>query len=241
MNHSIDRTALPSEAVSNFLRNFVRPLAPRITRQYNGGVKVRDYSLIDPVLGAESLVNHDYKENLTEAVRESVSSGDDVVVVGGGFGVSVVHAYRESKGKNHYPGEITVFEPSQRRFEKCRETLSLNTRKIDDEYVNLYKAAVGSIKKKIGSVSDEVVCPANLPECDVLELDCEGAELEILGEMQIRPKKIVVETHKKFGASTEDVKQVLEKTGYQVTSSRPDCPATDDNVLIAEYRGGRGI
>jgi hypothetical protein len=38
------------------------------------------------------------------------------------------------------------------------------------------------------------VTPAELPECDVLELNCEGSEIGILRNMTIRPRAIAVET-----------------------------------------------
>lgn len=223
------------DQVSSFLRGYVRPFIPRITRQYNGGVRVRDYSLIDPVLGAESLLETDYKQNLVRAVRESVSPGDDVVVVGGGFGVTTVHAYLKSNGLPHVKhGRITCFEPSSKRFEKTKKTVELNSADVD-----LRREAVGDVKKKIGNVSEAGFRhPSNLPDCDVLELDCEGAELEILQEMKIRPQKIVVETHEEYGSPTEDVKKVLNESGYDVVEEWPDCPATNDNVLTAKRSGG---
>jgi hypothetical protein len=35
-----------------------------------------------------------------------------------------------------------------------------------------------------------VVAPVELPGCDVLELDCEGAEIVILRDMTIRPRVV---------------------------------------------------
>jgi hypothetical protein len=45
-----------------------------------------------------------------------------------------------------------------------------------------------------------VLPPSELPPCNVLELDCEGAEVEILREMNIQPRVILVETHDHFSA-----------------------------------------
>jgi hypothetical protein len=47
-----------------------------------------------------------------------------------------------------------------------------------------------------------VISPAELPECDILELDGEGAESLILRNMTIRPRVIAVETHGVYGAPT---------------------------------------
>lgn len=213
----------------------MRPVMPKINRQYNGGVKAKDYSLIDPILGAESLSVPKYKKNLVKAVRESVFTGDDVVIVGGGLGVSAVNAYRESKGRVTYPGEITVFECSKERFKHCRQVFDLN----DCSRIELRNTGVGEVKKKVGNVSEaNFIHPSDLPECQVLELDCEGAEVEILEEMTIRPETIIVETHEEFDAPTEKIRQILSEIGYHVVSERPDAEFTEDNVLTAKYSGG---
>ena len=48
-------------------------------------------------------------------------------------------------------------------------------------------------------------------------MDCEGAEVEILREMTIQPRVILVETHGLFGAPTDLVASLLEKRGYVVS------------------------
>ena len=39
----------------------------------------------------------------------------------------------------------------------------------------------------------------------MLELDCEGAEVEILRELTIQPRVILVETHVLYGAPTDSL------------------------------------
>jgi hypothetical protein len=51
----------------------------------------------------------------------------------------------------------------------------------------------------------------------VLELDCEGAEVEILRELTIQPRVILVETHGLYGAPTHLVASLLEKRGYIIS------------------------
>jgi hypothetical protein len=65
-------------------------------------------------------------------------------------------------------------------------------------------------------VGAPAIAPDELPSCDVLELDCEGAELDILERMTIQPRALVVEAHGVFGAPTETVRRVIESRGYQV-------------------------
>ncbi len=84
----------------------------------------------------------------------------------------------------------------------------------------------------------EIVPPAALPECDVLEMDCEGSEIEILQKMTIRPRAVLVETHGIFGASTDSVAALLTGLGYAVTDlgwAEPyllrECTQNDIRVL----------
>jgi hypothetical protein len=62
---------------------------------------------------------------------------------------------------------------------------------------------------------------SQLPSCDVLQLDCEGAEVEIPREMTIQPRVILVETHGIFGAPTNLGASVLEKRSYVVSDRGP--------------------
>lgn len=218
---------------STTLRAFVRPVTPRIISEYNG-VKVGSHRFLDCLLPAEKPFDDEYKKNLVEAVQEAVDSGDKVVIVGGGFGVTSVHAAFQSRHFYDSPSEkVVTYECSKERVQNCRDCFSLNGVDVD-----LREAAVGVVKKKVGNVSEaDFVHPSDLPDCDVLELDCEGAEVEILQEMDIRPGTVVVETHAEFDASTEKVKNVLSDLGYEIVEERPDAPYTDDNVLAAKYRG----
>jgi len=226
------------DAVSGFLRGRVRPLMPRFTRQYNGGVKVKDYSLIDPVLGAEKTFVPDYEEELIEAIKEIVETGDSIVVVGGGLGVSSVHAYRQSRGRVTSPGKITVFEGGSQRYWRCKDTLDRNVREVDSGKVSVEHAVVGKSRNVQGfSGSARHVSPESLPECDVLVMDCEGSEISILEGMSIRPDRIVVESHECFEASAEQLTQVLEAEGYGVLDIR-ESESFEISVLTAEYVGG---
>jgi hypothetical protein len=60
------------------------------------------------------------------------------------------------------------------------------------------------------------VHPSELPSCDILELDCEGAEIGILRDMTIQPRVIAVETHGFLGAPTSAARELLEARGYHV-------------------------
>jgi hypothetical protein len=65
--------------------------------------------------------------------------------------------------------------------------------------VTVHHAVVAQARAVWGRRSDmgAVLPPSELPPCNVLELDCEGAEVEILREMNIQPRVILVETHER--------------------------------------------
>jgi hypothetical protein len=83
------------------------------------------------------------------------------------------------------------------------------------------------------------VTPADLPECDVLALDCEGAEILISRNLKFRPRAIGVGSRGIFGAPSKLVREPLEQLGYVVVDygvAEPrdpqGCDANDIRVLL---------
>jgi hypothetical protein len=78
----------------------------------------------------------------------------------------------------------------------------------------------------------------------VLQLDCEGAEVEILREIIDQPRVILVETHGLCGAPTDLVASLLEARGYAVSHrglAEPQkgdfCTKNDIRVLLGSTTG----
>ena len=90
---------------------------------------------------------------------------------------------------------------------------------------------VGTFNGGVASDLGPVLPPSQLPTCNVLEMDCEGAEVEILREMTIQPRVIVVETHGLYGAPTDLVASLLEKRGYVVSDRGVAEPRHGGRVL----------
>lgn len=139
-----------------------------------------------------------------------------MVIVGGGYGITAVAAARAAAG-------VTVFEPAGDRIASISRTLRLNG--LEPDEVTVRRAAVGGItpheaaKKGLDEAAVSVVCPADLPPCDVLELDCEGAELPILRGLDpdSLPRVIAVEIHPiKLDGATGAVLERLEALGYSI-------------------------
>jgi hypothetical protein len=174
-----------------------------------------------------------YEEALVKALHEHVNPGDKVVVVGVGMGVTCVIAARLSGPK----GTVISFEGDGAGCEALSRVAKLNV--VQDRIQN-HHAIVGEAIGVYGSsFASRIVKPTELPACDVLELDCEGAEIMILREMPIAPRVIAVETHGFLGAPTDEVRTLLEARGYVVADkgwAEPqylnDCIKNDIRVLV---------
>lgn len=69
------------------------------------------------------------------------------------------------------------------------------------------------------TTSSPRVDPADLPACDVLELDYEGPELEILQNLEFVPRVAIVELHPwLFDGDVEAVEELLSGMGNTVTN-----------------------
>jgi hypothetical protein len=180
-----------------------------------------------------------YEAALVVALREVVQPGDHVVVVGGGVGVTATVA-AIAAGPN---GRVTCFEGSREHVDLVRRTASINgvTGRLSVRH-----AVVARAVRVYGTQPGHaVVAPTELPVCDVLELDCEGAEVDILREMAVRPREILVETHGMVGASTPIVSDLLSRAGYGVRDAgvaepraKAFCDENDIRVLIGTREDG---
>lgn len=176
-----------------------------------------------------------YEATLIGALRRLVQPGDRVTVVGGGKGITAVVAAQQA-GQS---GTVICYEASPAGVLEVRRAAERNRTAID-----IREALVGPAVHVYGAaVTRHTVPPASLPDCDVLELDCEGSEVTILREMTIRPRAIVVETHGFHGAPTSATRALLDSLGYVVEDlgiAEPGfpkfCADHDIRVLAATRR-----
>jgi hypothetical protein len=194
-------------ALTNSLRTVynatIRSRLPRKIGYFNG-VAVRAPRLFD-------LTDHmpDYKAEQMDCIAAAVEDGDTVVNVGGGYGVSTVVAARRVGSS----GRVVTFEPAAEVLEPLRETAEMNG--VADR-VELRHAAIGSPSHPKGSIEGaDALPPSALPECDVLILDCDGAEAEIVPRLEIRPRDLVIESHPRYGVDTEALLSTLGDLGYE--------------------------
>ena len=209
----------------DFQSMFLKPLTP--------GRMV--YSNDVPVRRAHFLSDNDddpfYEEGLINRVQGTVRPGDDVVIIGGGNGISAVVA----AWKTGSDGQLFVFEPAEQQVEKIHHISELNG--IQD-VLTVNHAHVGRLVSTFGNVSDSShVPPKELPECDVLVMDCEGAELEILSNMEIKPDQIVVETHGMLDSSQNEVVDLLKDNGYEIDGQELAISSVPDRRTYCERNG----
>jgi len=155
--------------------------------------------------------NPSYERAEVNAMRNYTNQGDNVVIVGAGLGITPTVA-ANSVGKD---GQVIAYEASADRISRVRKTIQYNN--VSD-IVDIRHAIVGKAEDVRGDIGSAVtIPPKELPECEFLELDCEGAEELILEEMTINPRVLSVETHETKGVSQSKVLKLLKRRGYKIT------------------------
>lgn len=169
---------------------------------------------------------------------EFTKPGDRVIIIGGGRGVTTVRSAWESG----HDGKVIVYEASNKYSEIIESTVELND---VGSQVDIRNALVGpdiAVYSSEDNESHRGVSPEELPKCDVLEMDCEGAELEVVRNLNIRPNTIIMEVHpQRYDRAPEAIDE-LSNIGYNIVRYRtnegePLCEDEFYNVLDNCSRG----
>ena len=206
-------TTLVNRAVQFGYDTWIRTLLPKQVVTYNG-VLVRASRLGDSLVPWHTRDISGYESTLVKGIRQYVEPGDTVVVVGGGWGVSTVEAAKQAGAE----GRVITFEGGAKTVENVEDTVALND--VDNRVSVRYAIIAQAISLRGEGNDAQVLSPTELPDCDVLVLDCEGAEINILKEMEIRPRAVIVETHGMFDAPEATVRDRLNDAGYETVESR---------------------
>jgi hypothetical protein len=173
---------------------------------------------LDRLFGRETPEHSRFEGGLASVHRDHTRPGEDVAVVGGGFGITTVAAAEAG-------AQVTVYEASADRLAALRETLRLNG--VDAGQVTLRQSVVGELAEAEAAEKGldldlPTVDPAEVLPCDVLELDCEGAERMVLRGLRAAtpdaalPRLVAVEVHPiKLGHSPGKVVDLLSGLGYE--------------------------
>ena len=172
------------------------------------GVAVRGASLASKID-----IFPEHEAELITAIRNYVKSGEKALVIGGGSGASTVVVAHQVGNL----GSVFSYEGNKNSFVRVKETVNLN--KVND-HVKVYHTIVEKPVYLLGEIGNPPTLAAkDLPDCDVLVMDCEGAELPILQNIKIRPRLIIVEAHPSLNSPKEEVSDLLNKLGYDIISS----------------------
>src|SRR4051794_1517384 len=109
---------LPRRAAAYIYRRSIRPFLPRRAVNYAGICICHDRHWGDGLLlsAGALLDNPGYEATLIAALRETIRSGDNVVIVGGGVGVTAVVAALRTTGIVH------CFEGSKQQAQCVQKT-----------------------------------------------------------------------------------------------------------------------
>jgi len=138
--------------------------------------------------------------------------GDSIIIVGGGKGISAVRAARIA-GKS---GNVILYEGGKESVEYLDNVIEIND---VVQQVTVRHAIVGHEINVFGGDSSmaKSISPDELPDCDVLELDCEGSEIDILYNMDISPRVIIMEIHPwQFSDDFDVIMKYLSDIGYEI-------------------------
>jgi len=188
----------PKQALDGLLDR-LKPHLPRKHCRWNDQ-HVRTYRPRAP------RVRPDFENPIASRLREHITDGNHLVVVGGGHGVCSAIAARNG-------ATVTTYEASTVFTSIARQTARLND--VADA-VTVHHALVGPAIEVWGRLNGaERVSPDLLPACDWLVLDCEGAERDILDSMTVRPRRISVEVHPDL-IDANAVRDRVRELGYQM-------------------------
>ena len=194
----------------------VRPYLPKRRQiRYNSvyvNVFERPLDWLFPAVSWRAQDKPQYDSGTVDGIREQVSEGDTVVIVGGGFGVTTVVAARYVGDS----GAVITYEAAEGRVHDIRKAAEYDG--LSDR-VSVLHALVERVDRSIGEVGDApAVPPRALPACDVLVLDCDGPEAKILRDLSIEPRTIVANTAGRFGSPESAGREALTDLGYRVIS-----------------------
>lgn len=204
---------------------WIRKISPKGTYLQLGNYRVKDRTVpkIDRLFGRTrnkiDILN--YEVNCISALRKHVKYGDQVTIVGGGYGITGIVAMEKG-------GVVTLIEPSKARVNDILETWKQYNLKG-----TVIHGFVGSVISIWGDLNGAGKIDT-LPNCDILELDCEGAEKEILSKLNIEPRIIVVESHGHLGSPSSLVKSLLISKGYRISDEMVENLENDIIVIVGE-------
>ena len=147
--------------------------------------------------------------------HDLVTNDEDIIcAVGVGNGISLIHNCLKDKPEKSFIG----IEASSKQIKNTIKNAKLNN--ICENKYYLINGFGGTNSSYIygdkKQISDDFI-DINQLKFDVLELDCEGAELHILKNLTLKPKHIIVETHPSLvSIDYEEFLKLMRTKGYSL-------------------------
>jgi hypothetical protein len=174
------------------------------------GVAVRD---LHPLAKEDCFPNYEKLE--VDAIQMYTKKKDTVIIVGAHRGVTAVAAARAVGSE----GKVIAYEGVEQLANLSRSSLILNQVELQAEIV--HGIVETEIELGIGVRGlPPTIKTESLIECDVLSLDCEGAEQQILEKLTIKPSYIFVEVHTALGVDLKKFKETLIEKKYDIILER---------------------
>lgn len=202
-----------SRSIAFGYRKTVRRVLPTVGYYRKADIPIAERRLLDFLFpGLPFQDDPDHEAATIPQIKEHVKTGDDSLVIGAGSGVtSVIHAKQTTD-----EGSVVAYEAGVLRAEAARDTIALND---VGSWCDVRTGLVGPAVQ-IDQYGEPGVSPwisyDDLPECDVLELDCEGAEKDIVNNLPVSPRVIIVEVHPFLNCYPHEIRSALNSQGYTV-------------------------
>jgi|TARA_B110000438_G_scaffold121155_1_gene118284 FkbM family methyltransferase len=184
-----------------------------------------------------------------------IKEKDIVIDIGAHVGYFSIHSSINAKN-----GKIFAFEPYDKSFEILMKNLNINKIKnvipenlgvskdtgtsilyLKKDFSignSIYKNSNLDLKIDIKTISvQDIIKKNDIQKIDILKLDCEGAEYEILLNLEqetlLKIKKIVSEMHPNIeNFEIEQVKKFLIKNGFDVKIIHPLKDISEELVML---------
>jgi hypothetical protein len=160
---------------------------------------------------------------------------DIILAVGIGSGISLIHNCKKDRGPESFIG----IDGSKDQIEIAKDNARLN--ELDFSKFKLIEGFVGNPTNIYGSdnqITTKII-DINHMDFDILELDCEGSEIEILQNLTARPRHIVVEMHPMYrDIDIVDFLEMMKSKGYilaNIYTVNGDVVISEEIQMFFEY------